>query len=332
MSDSLLVKQRWIITGANGYLGGQLCEILHDLGKCVLGVARAGKSLKHLEKRGIPCHTYDELSSLLKSDDIFVHCAGKVSNSRCLGDYVKINKDWSLALFKQGQKRGIRCFIYISSVAALGYQARSESTVLNELSIPIHSKGELYGRSKLLAEQVLLQGVSSGATRLVILRPGLIYGRRPFATSRSWFRCPVVVDADQRIPLIHIDNFAQAVVSVAECPVAQGVFLAVDDEQPLLCDLNTLKVQQGILRYTPWYIGKTGYWLTFFCRCLVRMLRGRAEKNIKAHAVAEYYFHTRRLTYSTEKLRIQVGWKPLGTLESWLEKTSTVSASNRERL
>ncbi|MFC1523810.1 NAD-dependent epimerase/dehydratase family protein [Thermodesulfobacteriota bacterium] len=317
------MKKRWIITGANGYLGGQLCKKLHDLGEGILGVTREGRSLKHLEDMNISCHRYAELPSILSNCDVFVHCAGKVGNRGTWDEFVKINRDWTLSLFKQAQEYGVSCFIYVSSVAALGYMTRPGRTNLDELSLPMHVKGEFYGRSKLLAEKALMGRVASGMTRLIILRPGLIYGRRPFVSSRSWFRRPVVVDSDQRVPLVHIDNFIAAVSEVAEHPEAQGVFHVVDEEQPTLSELNALKMQFGILRYSPWYIGKTGFWLLWFCRGINRILCGRIGENIKEYVLAEYYFHTRRLIYSTQKLRSQVGWTPSTHLESNLKEAST---------
>lgn len=320
MSGIPIMKPRWIITGANGYLGGQLCKELHRRGDSVLGVARAGRSLNHLEDMGISCHTYEELPSILSSGDVFVHCAGLVGSHGSWDEFVKVNRDWSVSLFDQAVANGVCCFLYVSSVAALGYRPRPGSTVLKESSLPMHVKGEFYGRSKLLAEQALHDRAESHSTRLVILRPGLIYGRRPLASFQSWFRRPVVVDSGQRVPVVHIDNFTEAVVGVIEHPEAQGVFLVVDDEQPTLRDLNALKMQYGILRYAPWYIGRTGFWLIWFFRVVVRILRGRVGENFKNHAVAEYYFQTRRLIYRTEKLRSQVGWTPSVTLKNGLKE------------
>jgi len=321
------MNQRWIITGANGYLGGQLCKELHSRGHSVLGVARAGRSLKHLEDMGISCHTYEELPSILSSGDVFVHCAGKVGSSGSWDEFVKVNRDWSVFLFDQALEHGVSCFIYISSVAALGYKTRPGNESLDESSTPEHVEGELYGRSKLLAEQALQDCAGYGSTRLVILRSGLIYGRRPFASSQTWLRRAVVVDPDQYVPLVNIDNFTEAVVGVAEHPGEQGVFLVVDEEQPTLRELNALKMRYGILRYAPWHIGITGFWLTWFCRGVVRTVRCRDVENLKDHAVAEYYFHTRRLIYSTEKLRSQVGWKPAVSLKKGLEECRMAASS-----
>lgn len=331
MSDRPNTKHRWIITGANGYLGGQLCKALHSRGEKVFAVARSCNSLKPLEKVGISCHVYEELPAILSSGDVFVHCAGKVGSNGTWDEFVKVNRDWSVSLFDMASEHGVMCFFYVSSVAALGFKPRSEDVFLDESSLAAHMEGDFYGRSKLLAEQELQERARSSSTRLIILRPGLIYGRRHFVSSQSWIKRSVVVDPEQRVPLVHIDNFTEAIVGVSEQPEAQGIFLVVDEEQPKLCNLNAIKLKYGILAYAPWYIGRTGFCLTWFCRALVRTLCGRINKNFKDQVIAEYYFATRRLLYSTEKLRSQVGWTSSVTLESGLKECSTAATAARKR-
>lgn len=304
----------WIITGANGYLGGELCKGLHRRGDRVIGLARAGRSLDLLKDTRISCHIYEDLPSIMSAGDIFVHCAGKVDTTGSWDEFVRINVDWTVSLFEQSARLGARCFIYVSSVAALGYRNRSRDAIIDETSCPDLVEGELYGRSKWLAEQALQERARSFSTRLVILRPGLIYGERPFASSQTWFNRGIIVDPNQRIPLVHIENFVGAVVSIASRPETEGVFFVVDDEQPTVSELNILKIRHGILRYHPWRIGRMGFWLLSATR---RICSRRTVQ--KGHVAADYYFYTRRLRYSTEKLRTLVGWVPTINLNDSLD-------------
>jgi nucleoside-diphosphate-sugar epimerase len=303
------MTKRWIITGGNGYLGGELCQSLNRKGFVVIALARAGRSLGNLD-HGIACHTYDELPGILSKGDIFVHCAGKVGITGPWDEFVRTNIEWSATLFDQAASQRADCFVYISSVAALGYKNRPGSELLDESSLPHLAKGELYGRSKWLAEQTLEERANNSSTRLIILRPGLIYGRRPFVSSQTWLRRGIVVDPGQRVPLVHIDNFVDAVGKVALSPEIQGVFFVVDDDQPTLHDMNTLKKQLGILQYHPWCIGKMGFWPFLIAQEIVRQVRGRGDSLQDGYARAQYYFQTRRLRYSTQKLRNSTGWIP----------------------
>ena len=301
------MNKRWIITGANGYLGGELCRGLHDRGDKVLGVARAERSLNSLESLGISCHTYEDIPAILSKGDIFIHCAGKVGDDGTWDDFSSVNIDWSTSLFDQAAELGVACFIYVSSIAALGYKNRPGNEVLKESSVPELVDGEQYGRSKLLAEQALQNRARNTAVRLIIFRPGLIYGRRRFASQKSWFRRGIAIDSHQRVPLVHIDNFLDAVAKTTDNSETAGMFTVVDMEQPTLRDLNALKIQHGLLRYHPWRVGKAGFWLLYLLKSIVQSLRGRSNVVPKGYALTQYYFLTRRLLYSTEKLG-RLGW------------------------
>jgi nucleoside-diphosphate-sugar epimerase len=261
---------------------------------------------------------------------VFVHCAGKVGNSGPWDEFVSVNRDWTESLFNRASECDVSCFIYVSSVAALGYKNRPGNKKLDESSSPVLVEGERYGRSKWLAEQVLQARAQDTSTRLVVLRPGLIYGRRPFGRSQTWLRRGFVVDPDQRIPLVHIDSFIEAVVRVSGHSEANGTFLVVDEEQPTLRDLNALKIQYDFLQFTPWRIGKVGFWLLWLLRSIVRLLRGRAGEVSIADAFAEYYFRTRRLRYSTRKLRSQAGWTPAVSLEEALKEWQLPRSSEQD--
>lgn len=319
------MSRRWIITGANGYLGGQLCRILHGRGESVTGLARAGRSLARLTEAGIPCGTYDDLPEILSGGEILVHCAGMVGNIGSLDSFLKANRDWSRALFDQASTGGAGCFIYVSSVAAAGYRPRATAAPLDESSPPDHAAGDLYGRSKLAAEEALQELAEGGPARLVILRPGLIYGRKPLSSSNH-----AVVDPGQRVPLVHIDNFTDALVSVVDHEAEKGVFLVVDDEQPALRDLNALKVKLGILRHPPRRIGKAGFWMMWGVRSVVRVMTGRRAEVSRKLIMAEYYFQTRHLLYSTEKLRSRTGWTPAVGLEKGLEESREEVSGGRK--
>lgn len=309
------MSRRWIITGANGYLGGQLCAILHGRGENVTGAARAGRPLNDLSDAGIPCVTYQDLPETLSTGDVLVHCAGMVGNSGSIESYLKVNRDWSLSLFDQAAASGAGCFVYVSSVAAMGYMPRPSGAILDESSSPLHAAGDLYGRSKHAAEEALQQRAEGSPARLVILRPGLIYGRKPLSSS-----APPVVDSGQRIPLVHIDNFADALVGTAGLKEG-GIFLVVDDEQPKLRDLNAMKIKLGILAKPPRRIGRAGFWMMWGIRSIVRIFIGRRSEVSGKLIKAEYHFQTRRLLYSTGRLLSLTGWTPAVNLEQGLKES-----------
>ena len=320
------MQKSWIITGCNGYLGGVLCRGLHESGKVVIGVARANRRLDMLKQLGVECHTYDELPGIVKAGDVLVHCAGKTGNVGNREDYEAINVNWSAELFDLASTQGVECFVYISSVAAFGYKNRPGQETLDESSQSDLCEGEIYGQSKLQAEQRLAELAADSATRFVILRAGLIYGRRPVQKSYNWIKRGFTVDTKERVPLVHIDNFQDAVMKVVECSDANGIFIVVDDEQPTRRELNILKQRLNIIRYQPWMIGKIGFRFLRLVRCILCMILRRPARSAD-YMKAAIVFQSRRSYYNCDHLRTVVGWSPQVSLEDGWREIAEVSSA-----
>jgi len=308
---------KYFVSGANGYLGEQICLDLHRRNINVIGLMRSHRESPRLTASGISSYSYESISQLMSENDIFIHCAGKVSDKGQWEDFEKINVDWSLSLFDRVAELGAQCFIYISSVAALGYSNRNGSEPLDEDSIPLLLDGELYGRSKLIAEKELQKRADFVSTRLVILRPGLVYGGRSTETHQSLFNRDYIIDLDQRLPMVHIDSLVLAIFLLSEESTAKGVYLVVDDEQPTLRVLNHLKQKNIITLYGSLVIGKVEHVFNRYFRNLIRKLKG-LKALPEEYYEAQFVILTRKLCYSTTKLRTHTLWKPVRSLKDSL--------------
>jgi nucleoside-diphosphate-sugar epimerase len=312
-------KIRWVVTGCNGYLGSEICRTLHSGGNEVVGVSRRKHKNENLLKERIQCITYDDLPDILNPSDCLVHCAGKTGLAGQWEDYEKINVDWSVSLFNLACNYKINCFIYISSVAALGYGNRENKCILNENSTPLLHEQEYYGRSKLLAEKRLQKAAGSADTRLVLLRPGLIYGKRKVdINQKNWLRKGIIVTLRARTPFLYIDNFIDALKKVSINQEAKGVFLVVDDEQPTQKELIHLKKEIGLIKYNPRILSVTGFKaqqiLKHFLKKIIR------RKNLNTQLVLEplLRFHSRKIRYDCSRLKKLTNWHPYVTLkEGW---------------
>lgn len=321
------MNRRWIITGANGYLGGEFCRAISQRGETVIAAARNEKKLENLSGLEIESYNYQNLANAIVTGDIFVHCAGKTGSSGIWEEFSRVNYEWSIGLFDQAAEKDVSCFVYISSVAALGYRNRPQEAPLDEEAKAQFVPGEFYGHSKCIAEEALQKKAKEKNIRLIILRPGLIYGHRWFGKKQTWIRRGFIIDPYQRIPLIHIDNFLHALLLLVSTPSASGTYLVVDDEQPTLKELNKKKIEFGLMQYQPWRIGKMGFWILTGMRMAVRKIRGRS-KLPQGYDIAQYYVQTRRLQYSTKKLKLSAGWKPLVGLTDGLAECASHSTQN----
>ncbi len=306
-------QHRWIVTGCNGYLGGEICRFLHRAGKSVVGVARNNRDIGMLTNSDIKCISYDDLPVILESSDIFIHCAGKTGFAGAWEEYEKVNVQWTKDLFNLCSQNNAECFIFISSVAALGYRNR-EHPVLTENSEPILHAKEYYGLSKLFAEQELETLSNDTRMRTVVLRPGLIYGNRPVLKNHKWFRRGSIVDPESRIPFTHIRNFVEALLRIASSTAAQGTYLVVDDEQPTQRELIALKKKLGLVKHKPWTFGATAFRVKQEIKDLLKKYRPKRSPEAPP-ADLLVIFHTRKLIYDCRKLKNETGWRPLISLE-----------------
>jgi len=172
------MKKRVLITGASGFLGYHLVEeaLQNDLEVYV--AVRKSSNIAHLKDLDIQ-YTYpafDDPSALEKElktrgYDYIIHAAG-VTKARSAREYKTINTDYTYNLAAAAVSAGIKGFVFISSLAAMG-PLNTLTGVITEETKP--HPVTAYGKSKLLAEEKLKSITSLNYT---ILRPTAIYGPR----------------------------------------------------------------------------------------------------------------------------------------------------------
>lgn len=172
-----------LVTGASGFVGRYLCQLLHEAGHVVFPVVRdKSKMLK-----GIPvaCHRIipdmgpsTDWVEALADIDIIINLAARVhvmsdNSENPLDDFRRVNVDGTLNLARQADRAGVIQFIHISSIKVNGEQTFGSPYRAD--SVP--SPGDAYGVSKLEAEQALFHLAMSSKLAVTVIRPPLVYGR-----------------------------------------------------------------------------------------------------------------------------------------------------------
>jgi hypothetical protein len=150
-----------LITGAFGFVGANLSKALS---------ANKKHRLTALDMSEPPAHNYNEFYTWPELDklsgkplDAIIHLAGKAHDTRNTAaeqEYFDINLGLTQKIFEFFLQSGAKKFIFFSSVKAAADTVQGDS--LTETVEP--SPGTPYGRSKLAAENYLLQQFSKPAT------------------------------------------------------------------------------------------------------------------------------------------------------------------------
>ncbi|WP_417334808.1 NAD-dependent epimerase/dehydratase family protein [Halobacteriovorax marinus] len=169
-----------LITGATGFVGSHLSELLEKSGHNVFSLVRNAKKAKEFNTPGI--HVLGSLASNKQNEwiselpeklDAVIHTAGIV-HSMNSEDFYKINSIATQRLILDlKEKYGQLKFVLISSLASCGPSKRGEP--LSEVDIP--NPVSDYGKSKKLAERFTKELCPENWS-VSIIRPPMVIGPR----------------------------------------------------------------------------------------------------------------------------------------------------------
>jgi nucleoside-diphosphate-sugar epimerase len=162
-----------LVTGATGFIGRELCEQLRRLDHELIPLSRYGRQLVDgTSSLAVDLSTTPVDSVMFSGVDVVFHLAGIAHTQATESAYSVVNHQATIALAVAAEAAGVRRFVFLSSVKAMGAaddaQVRDESVCVEPV--------DPYGRSKILAENALRDAYCDSAMSVVILRPPLVYG------------------------------------------------------------------------------------------------------------------------------------------------------------
>ncbi len=165
-----------LVTGSNGFIGSTLVEALLEKQIQVRCLVRKTSDLRWLQDLNVnyvygELRAPDSLAAAVSGVDMVFHLAG-VTRARDEAGFMEANVRGTQNLLKACKQHGPAQlkFIFASSQAAGGPGELNRPVTEFDLSQPI----SLYGKSKLLAEQVVQKYADSLA--VTIIRPPSVYG------------------------------------------------------------------------------------------------------------------------------------------------------------
>lgn len=213
---------RILVTGADGFIASALLPALRASGHEPRAAGRTATG-------DIDGST--DWRVLLDGCEAVVHLANVAHRATDARALERVNVEGTRRLAEQAAACGVRRFVYLSSVKALGEETIERP--FDERSVPAPTTA--YGRSKLAAERALARVAAGTALEVVALRPPLVYGPRVKANffallralARGW---PLpLAHLRNRRSLVYVGNLADAILRAVEAPQAAGRTWLVSD-------------------------------------------------------------------------------------------------------
>jgi len=234
---------RIFLTGATGYIGGEVANALRRNGHEIGALVRPDSDTGNLRDAGVVLISGDlaslpSLREQLESYDSFVHTAASSTAEKVEADRIAVETFAALDRF----------FIYTSGVWVLGNtDSASEGSAVNPLPIvewrPAHE------------ERVLGTG---GA----VIRPGCVYGGRQsllgawFAAAEQNRPLQIVGDGANRWAMVDLRELADLYVRVLE-QQPKGVLHGIDDSHDTLETMARAIAPNGSIENLPLELART---------------------------------------------------------------------------
>lgn len=303
-----------LVTGANGFVGSWLCDVLQREGHEVVRAIRSGECTN-------PLHHHIVIGDMdggtdwlpaLAGVEVVIHTAARVhvlheSVTDPLSEFRHVNIDATVRLAEQAAESGVQRFIFISTIGVLGNYS---TTPMDEHRTP--NPPNAYSASKREAEVRLMQVADRTALQAVIVRPPLVYGP---GVKANFLRLMQAVDKGMLLPFgrvrnkrdfISIENLCQLVMLCLDHPAAANQIFVVADGEPIS---------------TPALIRKLARLMEKPARLLPvpRWLLWQGAKFMRKERL--YHSICSSLRIDTSHARTLLGWQPAQSFDEGLRQT-----------
>ena len=239
---------RFLITGANGFVGTSLCAELLRQGQSVRAAVRQTSQLQEgieVVAVGNIDENTDWLNAL-RGVDVVIHLAARVhvmsdTVADPLAEFRRVNTAGTDYLARCAAANGVQRLVYVSSIKVNG-EATHGDKKLTEADAP--APQDPYGISKWEAEQALHRVADQTGLEVVIVRPPLVYGpgvKGNFAQMLGVVAKGIPLpfaSIHNRRSLVYVCNLAHALHTCATHPAAAGqTYLVCDGEDISTPDL-----------------------------------------------------------------------------------------------
>ncbi|HEX5631718.1 MAG TPA: NAD-dependent epimerase/dehydratase family protein, partial [Gemmatimonadales bacterium] len=148
-----------LVTGATGFVGSHVLDVLSRAGYRVRALVRASSDTRRLEEAGVELAIgsltdHAALRRAAEGAGAVVHLAA-LTRARSEAEYQRTNAEGTAVLLRAAAETGTgpRRFVYLSSLAAAGPALAGEPVQPHDTPRPLTA----YGRSKLAGERACME-------------------------------------------------------------------------------------------------------------------------------------------------------------------------------
>jgi nucleoside-diphosphate-sugar epimerase len=306
---------RIFITGANGCVGNALVRRLVALGHEVTALALNAADTDHINDVAGAVLVYgdvcdgERMAEILSSRqaDVVIHLAAVVHNPKAEDlAYERVNYEATRDLFILANKKGVRQFIFVSTVAVYG---ESTEGPVDESS-PCCPQTP-YASSKLKAEMFIRDNRTADLA-YTIIRPTTVYGKYDRGNIGALFRLvgmrvvPIIGDGANLKSLVYVENLADGIIKTILNRDAYSNNFILSDREPY--SLNAIleamervtKKKIFLLRFSPAAV-------MHFLKILNKMTGGFFKKSLNPSSIRKLATNS---TYDISKARTVLSYSP----------------------
>lgn len=213
-----------LVTGAAGFLGGHLVEMLVERGHEVRALVLPDESVARLQRLpGVEVVRGDvtdgeSLRQAVRGVRRVYNVAAKTGPWGPEEDYWKVNVSGLAELIRVSVEAGVERFVHTSSITVYGHRLQGVVTEDH----PFHAEDNPYSRSKIAGEQLVAKLVRERGAPVIIVRPGWIYGPRDHASFARFVSLIatgkgfLIGSGRNIIPLVYVRDVAQGLIRAGE--------------------------------------------------------------------------------------------------------------------